>query len=1207
MPGRPYGSSKYGSGLYGLQGGTNPPAVVTNFTISNIRGSNGTQLLLTWTNPTTADFQGVRIIRRTDHFATSYADYIGGNYFDLNDPISTYTDYNLTNLTYYYYSIFTHDEVYNYSTIPATYLIQTVYLPEVSKFIDDKVTNVQAIVDKERVVFYWDNLSRTLNFKALTVASNNVGLTTTINSVDSSNPQTIFYADSSGLSTVNDKYKGEQLVFLDSFNKISLPKTITSYTASTNKFIIDTIEYPIFAKQSFGLSYIENVVDDSNLYIGGNLIYDTSVHKITGFNTVTKTFTVDTSNPVTLQAGNAFSVPIAHFPKLYVSKDRGITFDDGTDLIYTVTNNSPANFLGEGYFYNSIICNNTSILNITDPNFYIGAYITFLTGKNKGYNKKIKSFNRNTREFITDYFAYPIMQDEIFTINTYSLPLIRINSDYLFKIVLWNYNNSLPLYGYDVLISPSLSFNRYLATLDNGYWDINLNTDLYKLLQGIIKEAHSKAEIEADLQRKDFSITEVRNNKLFTNFGHYFNYEKPNSQQSIRYRRSLQDLITACRNTSTFEGLYNVIRAFYRITPVVTYLSDTGWRCGRERLGYERTIMDAFVSVMDTSADTSNPSIIIDSSSTGLNTNLSYYAGDYLAVTDMPAASNFNQALLGQIIPIVDSSATGSTVRFTVNPISMPVPAGATLKVFDVNYNVNYNTIPYSELANLFGITIQIYGPFLSTEIKTLVETLASKVLPLHVRKSFHYNTNFVGESSFGTFAGDSIGLKVAFETNTIVPDKDTFDELSENKDSITATVATVVDNYSKFTITNGTHKHNYYKNKKILFTTGLNAGIVRRVIEYIGGNAQIVTESFPYVISAGDILELESITYLTKYKTIRFDLTPDELDVNLITNSYFTTWFTRKTNLDLKEKVFIEFSDGISEFSPKRQIIQGELLNSSINCMVVPSLCSSYPETTNDANSNLYSGSLIGAGQSFIGDGFTLYKAEFFLKKTGIPTGTAVAKIYTHSGTYGTSSKPTGSALAVSDTFDVNTLTTTSSISTFTFNGANKIILANGTNYTLTIEYSGGDVSNYLMVGNDASSPTHDGNYATKTGSTWTATANKDLNFYIYTSATTTTLTASGIDAELFNIDSYYKNAYIEFTSGINIGEYRKVDSYVGQTKSFIIVADPLDPLIAPAIDDTFRVIISDMRRYAKMSIYHNNLTNVADFEIESLTINIL
>ena len=73
------------------------------------------------------------------------------------------------------------------------------------------------------------------------------------------------------------------------------------------------------------------------------------------------------------------------------------------------------------------------------------------------------------------------------------------------------------------------------------------------------------------------------------------------------------------------------------------------------------------------------------------------------------------------------------------------------------------------------------------------------------------------------------------------------------------------------------------------------------------------------------------------------------------------------------------------------------------------------------NALADIYAGGNPAVGQSFTGNGLILNSAEFYLKKKGSPTGNAVVKIYAHSGTYGTSSVPTGSALATSDNFDVS------------------------------------------------------------------------------------------------------------------------------------------------------------------------------------------
>jgi len=137
-----------------------------------------------------------------------------------------------------------------------------------------------------------------------------------------------------------------------------------------------------------------------------------------------------------------------------------------------------------------------------------------------------------------------------------------------------------------------------------------------------------------------------------------------------------------------------------------------------------------------------------------------------------------------------------------------------------------------------------------------------------------------------------------------------------------------------------------------------------------------------------------------------------------------------------------------------------------------------------------------VGYGQSFTGVRGRLESMRFSLKKTNSPTGDAYAKVYAHSGVYGTSSVPTGAALATSDAFDVSTLTGTPTYRYFYFTGANQITLTKGVYYVLTIEYSGGDASNYCGITNGSGSG-HSGNDSGYNGSVWTP-GSVDLAFYI-------------------------------------------------------------------------------------------------------------
>ncbi len=109
--------------------------------------------------------------------------------------------------------------------------------------------------------------------------------------------------------------------------------------------------------------------------------------------------------------------------------------------------------------------------------------------------------------------------------------------------------------------------------------------------------------------------------------------------------------------------------------------------------------------------------------------------------------------------------------------------------------------------------------------------------------------------------------------------------------------------------------------------------------------------------------------------------------------------------------------------------------------------VCDSYSEsnqnTTKQMDNSTFNPQYI--GQSFTGDGRLLNKCTFYLQKSGTPAGTIVAKIYTHSGTYGTSSVPgsSGVAIATSGTITATNLSTSLALQDFTFTGANAIVLA--------------------------------------------------------------------------------------------------------------------------------------------------------------------
>ena len=141
------------------------------------------------------------------------------------------------------------------------------------------------------------------------------------------------------------------------------------------------------------------------------------------------------------------------------------------------------------------------------------------------------------------------------------------------------------------------------------------------------------------------------------------------------------------------------------------------------------------------------------------------------------------------------------------------------------------------------------------------------------------------------------------------------------------------------------------------------------------------------------------------------------------------------------------------------------------------------------------------GQSQSFTGDGNDIGFALFQLTRVGSPTGTVVAKVYAHSGTFGTSSIPTGSALATSDTIDVSTLSTSAEDVLFTFPTPYTTVAS--TKYCIAIEFTGtGDISNNVLVAIRASGAAHGGNWAGLAASTWSPVSTRDMYFAVYTDA---------------------------------------------------------------------------------------------------------
>lgn len=127
------------------------------------------------------------------------------------------------------------------------------------------------------------------------------------------------------------------------------------------------------------------------------------------------------------------------------------------------------------------------------------------------------------------------------------------------------------------------------------------------------------------------------------------------------------------------------------------------------------------------------------------------------------------------------------------------------------------------------------------------------------------------------------------------------------------------------------------------------------------------------------------------------------------------------------------------------------------------------------DGDTNVWSGSALQRGETFHNvDAIDLVAIQWCLRKDASPTGSCYAKLYAHTGTFGSTGVPTGAALATV-TKDVSTLSATPHWETFTLDTPYE--LAANTDYCIVYEFSGGDATNKTQMARDGSSPVDDGN----------------------------------------------------------------------------------------------------------------------------------
>lgn len=163
-------------------------------------------------------------------------------------------------------------------------------------------------------------------------------------------------------------------------------------------------------------------------------------------------------------------------------------------------------------------------------------------------------------------------------------------------------------------------------------------------------------------------------------------------------------------------------------------------------------------------------------------------------------------------------------------------------------------------------------------------------------------------------------------------------------------------------------------------------------------------------------------------------------------------------------------------------------------------------PDKSSSNTTTLGSGGITREAQSFTGNGKPISAVRFYVSAGAALTGNAVAKVYAHSGTFGTGGVPTGAALATSDNLDTATIPVGSMPFQYIrlpFSGAEQIILADTTHYFISLEYASGVIR--LAYINEA----HPGNSAAWNGSVWSSSI-ADIAFFVET----TPIAVSGYDS---------------------------------------------------------------------------------------------
>lgn len=246
------------------------------------------------------------------------------------------------------------------------------------------------------------------------------------------------------------------------------------------------------------------------------------------------------------------------------------------------------------------------------------------------------------------------------------------------------------------------------------------NTLLWKIMLMYGKE-FDRALLLKELVKSDNYLTFTRDEKLFDNFGTFFDFTKPTSMQFVDYRRCLQAMVSASLVGSTEEAITTILHCFTGVRPIIQTIRD---------------IADFFLTTIMEQFSTTGTTNTYQFAETE-----TFVSGSLKLVRDGPTTN-------ATLTPTLDYAEISSLPGFST---VLTDPSGNTLTAF---YDISTpapvvfdETDIYDEeegfpptvwdlRTEAFGIWIQVQNPALFVLDEVLVTKLVNLVLPAHV-KSF--------------------------------------------------------------------------------------------------------------------------------------------------------------------------------------------------------------------------------------------------------------------------------------------------------------------------------------------------------------------------------------------------------------------------------------------------------------------------------------